>query len=413
MNSPGCRNCKAPLTSLFVDLGVSPLANRLLRESELLEPEPHLPLKAYVCDRCLLVQLPPYASPDLLFTDYVYFSSFSSSFLEQCMRYADAITDRLGLDRTSKIVEVASNDGYLLRFFRDKGLDVLGIEPAANVAEHASNDGIPTITEFFGSRLAEALRDEYAADLLIGNNVLAHVPDLHDFVEGLGILLGPKGTITMEFPHILKLIEELQFDTIYHEHFSYFSLAVVIDVFAQHDLTIFDVDEIPTHGGSLRIYARHAQEDLTPTNSVSDMLASEKAAGLNHLNTYLAFGERVPSEKRTLLKMLIEMKERGQMISAYGAPAKGNTLLNYCGIGTDLIDFAVDTIPEKQGRYLPGSRIPVLHPNAIEERRPDVVFVLPWNLRQEIVPKLEGIGKWGGKILVRTPGFTIIAPSSS
>jgi 2-polyprenyl-3-methyl-5-hydroxy-6-metoxy-1,4-benzoquinol methylase len=404
-----CRFCGAPLSHTFANLGMSPIANNYLTEDQLGRMEHFYPLHALVCDRCFLVQLEEFESPDAIFSDYAYFSSYSTSWLDHCRRYVESAAERFALGGDSHVVEIASNDGYLLQYFAERGVPVLGIEPAANVAEVAVERGIPTEVEFFGKETATNLAaDRRQADLLIGNNVLAHVPDLNDFVEGMKILLAPAGVITMEFPHLERLVEERQFDTIYHEHFSYFSLLTVRRVFAAHGLTVFDVEELPTHGGSLRIYACHEGERPV-SDAVRELEAREERAGFTHLETYLAFGEQVQQEKRDILDSLISLKNEGRRIAGYGAPAKGNTLLNFCGVGTEFIDFTADRSPHKQGRFLPGSHIPILAPEEIERQRPDVVFILPWNLREEIMEQLRFISDWGGRFLVRSPALELYA----
>ncbi len=399
-----CRFCGTPLSHVFADLGATPLANSYLTEAEVPGPERFYPLCALVCDQCLLVQLEEYEAPEAIFGDYAYFSSFSTSWLEHSRRYAEMAIERFGLGPESRVVEVASNDGYLLRWFRERQIPVLGIEPAENVARVAIEHEIPTLVEFFGVETARRLAPEWSADLLIGNNVLAHVPDLNDFVGGLAILLRPGAALTLEFPHLLQLIEHRQFDTIYHEHFSYFSFATVRRVFAQHGLEVHDVDELPTHGGSLRIYA--ARADAQPpalSDRAAALLERERAAGLDQLDTYLAFQESVRAAKRDLLDFLVTLKRDGLRLAGYGAPAKGNTLLNYCGIGSDFLEFTVDVSHHKQGLYLPGTRIPVRSPDAIREARPDVVLILPWNLRDEITAQHAYVGEWGGRFAVPAP----------
>jgi 2-polyprenyl-3-methyl-5-hydroxy-6-metoxy-1,4-benzoquinol methylase len=403
-----CRFCGAPLTHAFSDLGMSPIANNFLSEEQLGRMEPFYPLHALVCDRCFLVQLEEFEAPEEIFSDYAYFSSYSTSWLAHCRRYAQMATERFGLSRGSHVVEVASNDGYLLRYFAEQDIPVLGVEPAANVAEVAVEQGIPTVVEFFGEKTAKGLAEDRQADLLIGNNVLAHVPDLNDFVEGMKVLLAPEGVITMEFPHLERLVEDRQFDTIYHEHFSYFSLLTVRRVFAAHELAILDVEELPTHGGSLRIYACHVGARPV-SDAVRGVEAREERAGLTNIDTYLAFGELVQQEKRDILESLIGLKNDGNRIAGYGAPAKGNTLLNFCGIGTEFIDFTVDRNPRKQGCFLPGSHIPIRDPEEIERARPDVVFILPWNLREEVMEQLRFISDWGGRFLVRSPRLELYA----
>ncbi len=400
-----CRFCGAPLRETFVDLGASPLANSYLEPEHLRRPEPFYPLCVYVCGECFLVQLPEEERPEAIFTDYAYFSSYSESWLRHARTYAEAMVDRFGFGPEHRVIEVASNDGYLLRWFRDQGVPVLGIEPARNVAEAAETAGIPTLVRFFGTETARDLVAEGTrADLLVGNNVLAHVPDLNDFVEGLKVLLAPRGVLTMEFPHLLRLMDEDQFDTIYHEHYSYFSLLAVRKIFASHGLTLFDVEELPTHGGSLRIYARHDADDSRPVEErVADLLAREEAAGLTSLDTYRSFTERVERVKRGLLHFLIQAKEEGKSVAGYGAPAKGNTLLNYCGIRSDFLDYTVDLSPHKQGRYLPGTRVPIFAPDRIRETRPDYVLILPWNLKEEIMTQMSDVRSWGGKFVVAIP----------
>ncbi len=407
--SSQCRFCGNPLQHSFADLGMSPLANRYLSEDQLGTMEPFFPLHALVCDRCFLVQLEEFETPDAIFSDYAYFSSFSTSWLEHCRGYAEMAVERFGLGEGSQVVELASNDGYLLQYFAERGVPVLGVEPAANVAKVAEEErGIPTVVEFFGRGTAATLADTRRADLLIGNNVLAHVPDLNDFVAGMKTLLAGDGTITMEFPHLMRLVEDRQFDTIYHEHFSYFSLLTVRAVFAAHGLDIFDVDELPTHGGSLRIYARHEGKGA-PGDAVTDLVRREEEAGYRSLGTYTDFADLVQSEKREILSSLIALKNEGATIVGYGAAAKGNTLLNFCGIGTDFIDFTADRSPHKQGHYLPGTHIPIRAPEEIDRTRPDVVFILPWNLREEIMDQLSHIADWGGRFLVRSPALQLHA----
>jgi SAM-dependent methyltransferase len=405
MTNLSCRFCSHPLRKVFADLGVSPLANSLIDPQEPLGEERFFPLTAYVCEECLLVQLPEFESPEHIFSDYAYFSSYSDSWLEHARRYTELMIDRFGLGTESRVIEIASNDGYLLRYFRDRKIPILGIEPAANVAESAVAQGIPTRVAFFGTALARELAEEEAkADLLLGNNVLAHVPDLNDFVAGLTLILKPTGIVTMEFPHLMRLVEGNQFDTIYHEHFSYFSLRTVQSIFRSHGLEIFDVEELPTHGGSLRTYAcrlDHRGHRREPR--VEELLEREEAAGLRSIDTYLGFGSSVRKTKRSLLRFLIDLKEKGHSIAGYGAPAKGNTLLNYCGIGTDFLDYTVDRNPHKQNRLLPGSRVPVFAPEKIRETQPDFVFILPWNLRDEIAREMRDVREWGGRFFVAIP----------
>ncbi|HLT46945.1 MAG TPA: class I SAM-dependent methyltransferase [Rubricoccaceae bacterium] len=404
-----CRFCGTPLRYTFADLGSSPPCQNVVRPEDLNRGEVFYPLHAFVCEHCFLVQLDEYLAPEAIFSEYAYFSSYSTSWLDHARRYVDRMTERLGLTAESHVVELASNDGYLLQWFVEKGIPCLGVEPAANVAEAARARGVPTRVAFFGEgearrMVAEGLR----ADLLLGNNVLAHTPHLNSFVAGMKVLLAAGGTITMEFPHLLRLMRENQFDTIYHEHFSYFSLLTVRQVFAAHGLTLFDVEELPTHGGSLRIYARHAEETDRPVTAAVEVLeAREREYGLDRLETYAAFAEQVKETKRRLLDFLIEANRAGAQVVGYGAPGKGNTLLNYCGVRTDLLRYTVDRNPYKQGTYLPGTRIPVYPPERIFETRPDYVLILPWNLRDEVAAQLAGIRAWGGRFVVPIPEVTV------
>ena len=406
-----CRFCGAALRHTFVDLGASPLANSYLAASELEAAEPHYPLHARVCGGCLLVQLPAVQTPAHIFGDYAYFSSYSDSWVRHAERYAAQVLDRFGLGAASQVVEVASNDGYLLRHFRDRGVPVLGVEPAANVARVAEQAGIPTLVRFFGTETARELAAAGArADLVVGNNVLAHVPDLNDFVAGIRLLLKETGVATLEFPHLARLMAENQFDTIYHEHFSYFSFTTVERVFAAHGLRLFDVEELPTHGGSLRIYARRAEDESKPIGRrVVELRAAEAAQGFTRLDHYLRFDEQVQETKRALLSFLIEARRAGKRIAGYGAPAKGNTLLNYCGARTDFIEYTVDRSPHKQGRFLPGTRIPILPPERLRDTRPDYVLILPWNLRDEIATQHGYIAEWGGRFVVPIPTVAVLA----
>jgi SAM-dependent methyltransferase len=410
MSPTACRFCGAPLDAVFADLGMSPLANSYLPPERANSMEPFYPLRALVCGNCFLVQLEEFETPEQIFSDYAYFSSYSTSWLDHSRRYAEQMIERLGLDEHSHVVELASNDGYLLQFFKERDISVLGIEPAANVAEVAVEKGIPTLVEFFGQETARSVASESTADLLLGNNVLAHVPDLNDFVAGMKILLKPGGVITMEFPHLMRLIDENQWDTIYHEHFSYFSFLTVSRVFEAHGLRLFDVEELPTHGGSLRIYGAHDEDgDKPDTDAARELRERERAAGYERLETYLGYGRRVEQDKRQILSFLIDLKEKGLQIVAYGAPAKGNTLLNYCGVGRDFIDYTCDMNPHKQGHFLPGSHIPIRLPEAIREDRPDVVLILPWNLKDEIVEQLGFIREWGGRFAARTPELKLLS----
>jgi len=405
-----CRFCSAPLNHSFVDLGVSPLSNAY-RDAEQLEMmEPFYPLHLYVCEKCLLVQLPVYQTPDMIFSDYAYFSSYSKSWLDHARKYVEMMIRRFGFDTRSQVIEVASNDGYLLQSFQQHDIPVLGVEPALNVAKVAVEAGIPTLTRFFGVAAAEDMkRDGFAADLLLGNNVLAHVPDLNDFVKGLKILLKPGGIITMEFPHLLNMMEQSQFDTIYHEHFSYFSLLVVRKIFAFHGLELFDAEQLTTHGGSLRIYAAHAEKKRAVTEGLLRIEEREKRSGLEEVESYTRFSRQVQKVKRDLLDFLIQAKRRGKTIVGYGAPAKGNTLLNHCGVRNDFLDYTVDLSPHKQGRYLPGTRIPIYHPNCIAQTRPNYLLILPWNLQDEIIEEMSGIRQWGGKFVLPIPDLRVVA----
>jgi len=399
----GCRFCGATLEDEFADLGMSPLANSYLTPAQANAMEPFYPLRVLVCRACFLVQLEAYETAAHIFSDYAYFSSYSTSWLEHARRYVEMAVERFDLGPGSQVIELASNDGYLLQYFREHGVPVLGIEPAANIAEVAVARGIPTQVEFFGRETATALTLEHSADLVLGNNVLAHVPDLNDFVGGLPLVLKPEGVITLEFPHLLRLVEDNQFDTIYHEHFSYFSLLTVQRVFAAQGLRCFDVEQLPTHGGSLRIYGCHERASHAETQRARELAEHERAAGYDTLDLYRSYAARVRASKHEILRFMIELKREGKRIAGYGAPAKGNTLLNYCGIGRDFIDFTVDRNPHKQGHFLPGTHIPIRPPSAIDEERPDVVFILPWNLREEIMQQLEHIRDWGGRFLVRAP----------
>ncbi|MEK6640079.1 MAG: class I SAM-dependent methyltransferase [Nitrospirota bacterium] len=405
MGQSQCRSCGTTLAHTFVDLGMSPLANSYIKPEQRSRMEPFYPLHVYVCSACLLVQLEQFSSPHDIFSDYAYFSSFSDSWLAHAKRYVDMIADRFQLGRDSKVVEIASNDGYLLQNFVARGVPVLGVEPAANVAEVAKQKGVNTTVAFFGEKTARDLvADGWGADLIIGNNVLAHVPDLNDFVKGLKVLLKPTGLVTMEFPHLVQLMKQNQFDTIYHEHFSYFSFLAVEKVFARHGMTLFDVEELPTHGGSLRIYARHAQDSSKPIEArAQDLKTREEEAGFGRLAHYLSFGPQVEATKRKLVSFLIAAKQEGKRVVGYGAPAKGNTLLNYCGVRTDLIDYTVDRSPHKQGHFLPGVHIPIHSPEKVRETRPDYLLILPWNLREEVMEQMAFIREWGGKFVVPIP----------
>jgi 2-polyprenyl-3-methyl-5-hydroxy-6-metoxy-1,4-benzoquinol methylase len=384
---------------------MSPLSNAYLTREQTHQMEPFFPLHAFVCDQCFLVQLEEFEAPDHIFSDYAYFSSYSDLWLAHAKAYVQLMQQRFALNPASQVVEIASNDGYLLQYFKQSGIPVLGVEPAANVAKVAVEKGIPTTVKFFGVNTAKELVAEgMQADLLLGNNVLAHVPDLNDFVAGMKILLKPEGVITMEFPHLLQLMQHNQFDTIYHEHFSYFSLLTVEQVLAAHGLTLFDVDELSTHGGSLRIYAKHAEDSTKAVEqSVVTLKQREFAAGLNQIGAYAAFSEQVMETKRKLLDFLIAAKQAGKQVVGYGAPAKGNTLLNYCGIRSDFIDYTVDRSPHKQGKFLPGTHIPVMSPDHIKQTKPDYLLILPWNLKEEVMAQMAYIREWGGKFVVPIP----------
>jgi 2-polyprenyl-3-methyl-5-hydroxy-6-metoxy-1,4-benzoquinol methylase len=410
MNPSSCRLCGCAVEAVFADLGSSPLANSFLAPDAVNAMEPFYPLRALVCAQCFLVQLEQFETPQRIFSDYAYFSSYSSSWVAHSRRYVEQMVERLALDAHSHVVEIASNDGYLLQFFHERQVPVLGIEPAANVAKVALQKGIPTLVEFFGRETASSLAGESAADLLIGNNVLAHVPDLNDFIAGMKILLAPGGVITLEFPHLMRLIGENQWDTIYHEHFSYFSFLTVSRAFAAHGLRLFDVQELPTHGGSLRVYGCHEEDvEKVESQAARELRERERAAGYERLDTYLGYGRRVEADKRQILGFLIDLKRRGLRIAGYGAPAKGNTMLNYCGVRRDFIDFTCDLNPHKQGLFLPGSHIPILSPEAISKEKPDVVLILPWNLKEEIVAQLAFIREWGGRFAARTPELALLA----
>ena len=404
-----CRSCGAPLAHTFVDLGSSPLANMYLTEAELKRPEVFFPLHVYVCERCFLVQLPPAVTPEELFSDYAYLSSYSDSWLRHAEEYVDHVVGRFGLDRRSDVVEVASNDGYLLQYFKARGMPVLGIDPARNAAEAAEAKGIPTLVRFFGLETARELAaDGAGADLLIGNNVLAHVPALNDFVEGLKVFLRPRGIGTIEFPHLLRLIEQTEFDTIYHEHVSYFSLLAVERIFDRHGLTIFHVDELATHGGSLRIYLCHEEQARPVEPAVEALRRREREAGLEELDAYSAFADRVAAAKRSLLEFLVAAKGAGKTIVGYGAAAKGNTLLNYCGVRRDFLDYVVDRNPRKQGLYLPGTHIPIHDPSKVKQTRPNYLLILPWNLQDEVMDQMSHVRDFGCKFVVPIPETNVL-----
>jgi len=404
-----CRFCGNFLKHTFVDLGVSPLANSYIDREQLQQMEPFYPLHVYVCDKCYLVQLPKVQSPDNIFCEYAYFSSYSQSWLNHAKDYVESMTERFAFNDESRIIEIASNDGYLLQYFKKMGLPVLGIEPAQNVAKAAQKIGIPTMVEFFGKQTANQLITEGVfADLLIGNNVLAHVPDLNDFVAGIKIVLKPLGIVTMEFPHLMRLIDDVQFDTIYHEHFSYFSFLAVNKIFAFHGLNIFDVEELQTHGGSLRIYACHTEDKSKETSPhVAVLLKREKEANYAALECYLSFKTKVQATALNILDFMVQAKRQEKSIVGYGAPAKGNTLLNYCGVGKDFLDYTVDRNPHKQDHFLPGTHIPIYHPDKIKETKPDYVIILPWNIKKEIMEQMSFVRDWGGRFVTFIPEVNV------
>jgi 2-polyprenyl-3-methyl-5-hydroxy-6-metoxy-1,4-benzoquinol methylase len=400
-----CLFCATPLRYTLVDLGMSPLCESYLTAEQLNQMEPFYPLHVWVCEQCFLVQVQEYVRPEHIFSDYAYFSSYSDSWLRHAKAYTELMVKRFALTSKSQVIEVGSNDGYLLQYFVAQGIPVLGIEPAANVARVAIEGGVPTMTTMFRTEVARELAAAGTrADLLCGANVLAQVSNLNDFVGALKILLKADGVVTIEFPHLMRLIEENQFDTIYHEHFSYFSLTTVEKIFAAHGLTLFDVEELSTHGGSLRVYARNVEDVTKPISPrVLDLRAREEIAGFARLDRYASFGEQVRETKRKLLDFLIAAKRQGKSVVGYGAPGKGNTLLNYCGIRTDFLDYTVDRSPHKQGKFLPGTHIPILHPDKIRETRPDYVLILPWNLKDEIIEQMAHIRGWGGQFVVPIP----------
>lgn len=415
MDLARCRHCNTVLVTTFADLGETPLCENFLLPEQLTEPEPTYPLHARVCSECYLVQVGEFVSPATIFDEIAYFSSYSTAWLEHARQYVDMAIERFGLDGDAQVLEIASNDGYLLQYFVDRGIPVLGIEPAANVAAAAETRGVPTRVEFFNLALAEKLAaDGHQANLIIGNNVLAQVPDLNDFVSGVAAALAPAGVATFEFPHLVRLIEENQFDTIYHEHFSYFSLTTARRIFVSAGLTVFDVDELWTHGGSLRLYLRHAGDEAKPIqSSVEGLLAREHEFGITDLATYTGFGDRVDATREELVSFLTKEKAAGKSIAIYGAAGKGNTLLNYCRIGTDLVDYACDRNPYKHGRYTPGMHIPIYSPERIAETKPDYVLILPWNLKEEIMQQLQYIRDWGGRFVVPIPEVAVYPEDAS
>jgi 2-polyprenyl-3-methyl-5-hydroxy-6-metoxy-1,4-benzoquinol methylase len=406
-----CRFCGLPLQHVFVDLGRSPLANSYLKPEDLGRDEPSYPLRAFVCDDCFLVQLEQWQTPENIFSDYAYFSSYSESWLDHARAYVDHIVARFGLGPKNSVVEIASNDGYLLQYFLQRNIPVLGIEPARNVAEVARRKGIATLIDFFGEAMARKLRsDGHQADLMIANNVLAHVPDLNDFIEGMRVLLSDSGVITVEFPHLARLIQECQLDTIYHEHFSYFSFVTAERIFAAHSLTVFDVEELSTHGGSLRLYIQHSVRGSRDISWRAEQLRQrEIKAGMTELATYTSFGKAAIDTKRKLVDFLKNARRAGKQVAGYGAPAKGNTLLNYCGIGTDLVAYTVDRNPHKQGHLLPGTHIPIFNPEHLSATKPDYILILPWNLQREIIDQLAFSRAWGARFIVPIPEPHVVA----
>ena len=405
-----CRHCAHPLEHVFLDLGFAPPSNAYLSKADLIKPERYYPLKLFVCEHCWLVQTEDYAQADELFShDYAYFSSVSQSWLAHAARYAEMITKRLGLNKQSHVIEVAANDGYLLKNFVAAGIPCLGIEPTASTAAAAEKLGIPIRQEFFGQPLAQRLvAEDKQADLILGNNVYAHVPDINDFTAGLKTALKPGGTITLEFPHLMRLLEQTQFDTVYHEHFSYLSLYSVSQIFARAGLRVCDVEELPTHGGSLRVYGCHAEDGRVTADAVSAVQAEETRRGMRSLQTYQAFQLRADRVKDDLLLFLIEQKRAGKRVAAYGAAAKGCTLLNYAGIKPDLLPYVCDAAPSKQGKYLPGTHIPIEHPDVLRQRKPDVILILPWNIQAEVMQQMAHVREWGGVFAVAVPSITVL-----
>lgn len=404
-----CRFCGAALRRTFVDLGMSPLCETYPSLADLNRGEVYYPLLVYVCEQCFLVQLEQYDSPENIFSDYPYFSSYSDSWLKHCEHYCEKMTNRFGINKQSFVVEVASNDGYLLQYFVQRHVPVLGIEPAANVAKVAVEKGVPSLVRFFGTQLAKELAaGDRLADLVLGNNVLAQVPDVNDFVEGLRILLKPRGVLTLEFPHLLRLIEQNEFDTIYHEHFSYFSMLTISRIMDAHGLKVFDVEELSTHGGSLRIFVCRAEDQTHKIHpSVEELIGLEKKAGLDSAGGYERFAAQVEQTKFALVNFLLTAARQGKTVVGYGAPGKSATLLHYCGIGKDLIEYTVDRSPYKQGRFLPGNHIPIYDPNRLRETKPDYVVILPWNLKDEIMEQLQFIRQWGGRFVVPIPKVAV------
>jgi 2-polyprenyl-3-methyl-5-hydroxy-6-metoxy-1,4-benzoquinol methylase len=405
-----CRFCKTELEHVFIDLVNSPASNSFLSAEQLNEPETYFPLKVYTCHNCFLVQVDEYKKSDAIFnSDYVYFSSYSKSWLQHAKEYTELMIEKFGFDKSSRVIEIASNDGYLLQYFHQKGIPVLGIEPTANTAAAALEKGVESVIDFFGVRLATELRKKNTgADLLLGNNVLAHVPDIVDFVKGMKIILNPGGVITMEFPHLGQLVDNNQFDTIYHEHFSYLSFHTVKEIFAAQGLTMFDVQEIPTHGGSLRIYAKHDQDSRPISPNVADLLEREKKKGMRSMDYYSNFQQRAQKVKIDLLSFLVEAKKAGKKVAGYGAAAKGNTLLNFCGVKNDLIDFVADANPHKQNKWLPASHIPVVNEEYLKASHPDFVILFPWNLKNELTKQLSYIKEWNARFVIPIPHLELI-----
>ena len=409
MTAPKCAFCSTELKHTFVDLGMAPMVSAYLNDEKLTDVEHFYPMRAYTCDQCFLVQLPQAQTPSEIFGDYPYFSSMSSSWLKHAENFANFAVDKFGLNKDSKVIEVASNDGYLLQFFQQHNIEVLGVEPAANIAKVANEKGIPTVSKFFGEATALEVSKDGQADLIAGNNVLAHVPDLNDFVKGLQTLLKPGGSISVEFPHLLKTIEENQFDQVFHEHFSYLSLFTVNKIFSKYGLQIFHVDELPTHGGSIRVAAQHAATGQMPVDdSVATVMDKEMAMGLDSIDVYLEFSKQAVDTKLKLLATLLEIKNSGKSIIGYGAPGKGCTMLNYCGIRSDFLDYLVDISPAKQNLYMPGVHLPIYHPDKIKETKPDYILILPWNLSKEIMQQLEFVRSWGGQFIIPIPESRIV-----
>jgi hypothetical protein len=409
-----CRFCGTSLDLTVVDLGMSPLCESFLRADQTRHMEPFFPLRVFACERCYLVQLEAFVAPDEIFTEYAYFSAYSTAWVEHARQYVEMISKRLRLGADDLVVELASNDGYLLQHFVGTDIQILGIDPAANVAEAAEARGVPTLVEFFGRESAQRLVDEgKRASLILGNNVLAQVPDLNDFVAGVQVLLREDGTATFEFPHLLRLLDGLQYDTIYHEHFSYFSFATTAEIFRAHGLDLYDVEELWTHGGSLRVYAQHAGGPHETTAAVLELLEREEREGLRSPERYVRFAEDVKESKRALLELLIGLRREGKQVVGYGAPGKGNTLLNYCGIRTDLLDYTVDRNPYKHGLFTPGTHIPIFPPEKIAETKPDYLLILPWNLIDEIATQLSYVAEWGGRLIVPVPVATVLSPKEA